>query len=545
MYTFSPKPGGTLPSAGKLRASEKRSIASGSSGTDGKDRSNRSSHRTSSGRSAKRRQQQQQQQQQQTLNANDSTDSSDYELTMRQQRKSGTLPRRRGSRDFLRNEAKSSSGNKEEKGGSLRSTVRSEKTASSGKNESRNNGPKLPDKKGTKQQQHHDSVSSMIKPLSKSPSPRRMNESFAKGDPATKTYYSPPSRSNGRSRSPPLMMSTSGDDMLSDKEDSRKSLSKKSAAGCSRGRGSGSKAPPSSSFNVVASPSTIIKSFDSPRGSLGAPAAGAATGAGGGPLSHLMQQKKDCPLSDPNYYMYSRQRSNREELDFTSNRQQSEINKKKMMEEFHMEQPLIQDKIIQELTATFKHASRNKKLTSKIREISKSYGDGLDERGGGSGSSAKSRKAKSRASGSKSKESLRDISCSRDELDKIEDDYYADDDDAKSGAASAKGSTGQASEKLFSIGAPSGFSDSSKGGGEGLSSTYSQERESSRHHHHSNNNSSSSNKRPDSVKEKNNSSLIGSTMIEPPDLFNTNKKRSTAGDSSMSSSALKTNNNAR
>ena len=292
-------------------------------------------------------------------------------------------------------------------------------------------------------------------------------------------------------------MSTSGDDMLSDKDDSRKSSGKKQRSKAA--------AAAAAAYNVVASPSAVIKSLESPRGSL--------TTTPPTTISHLIK-KKDCPLSDPNYYMYSRQRSNREELDFTSNRKQSESNKKKMMEEFHKEQPLIQDKIIQELTATFKHASRNKKLTSKNREISKSHGDGLDDQR--CSSTAKSRKAKRTTSGSKSKESLRDIGSSRDELDKIEDDYAEVNSAAFSTVSQQQKSSTGPPDGSANIGAPSGFSDSSKGGGEGLSSTYSQE---TRQH----------NSRGDQeLQEKN--SLIGA-MIEPPDLFNTNKIKRSSGTS--------------
>eukprot|EP00094_Tigriopus_californicus_P004988 TCALIF_04803-PB protein Name:"Similar to DLG5 Disks large homolog 5 (Homo sapiens)" AED:0.05 eAED:0.05 QI:159/0.84/0.87/0.96/0.93/0.93/33/0/2582 len=147
-------------------------------------------------------------------------------------------------------------------------------------------------------------------------------------------------------------------------------------------------------------------------------------------------------------YPTSRGRSAfREELDFTSNRQRSENDKRKLIEELKEQQPLIQDRLARGLS--FPDPPQEARILSpRCKEISRSYGDSLDE------AQFVSRQSSSRTTRSRSKENLANkkpkASSSQ------ENDY-----DEVSLSASAKASSTPAP--------PSIFSDSSKGAGEGLS----------------------------------------------------------------------------
>ncbi len=106
-----------------------------------------------------------------------------------------------------------------------------------------------------------------------------------------------------------------------------------------------------------------------------------------GGADHGCSHNDQCQMSDPNCYLRHRQLYNREELDFTSSRLQSESNKRRFMEEEihrrqeqrgHEQQQELQDRLARELTTTFKMTA-GKRLTAKARELSKSQGDGIDD----------------------------------------------------------------------------------------------------------------------------------------------------------------------
>ena len=243
--------------------------------------------------------------------------------------------RRRNSRDFLKNIPKRDSSRDELQQSDGYGTISREKERSPREEVRRARNSRM------SRSDHHKSPKSTPPKSNKNMSPKTM-ASTQTSEYAEKQHY----------MASPSIMSTSGDDMLSEKDDSKRS--------------NGSRKKHKHKHFRVPSPNTVLKSMEP----------SSPSGAKSKVVSQLASHGDECPMSDPNYYMY-RNRSYREELDFTSNRKRSESDKRKqLLEELKKDQPLIQDRLAAELSSFQKPKEG---LTRRSREISKSQGDSIDD----------------------------------------------------------------------------------------------------------------------------------------------------------------------